>query len=148
MAGLNEVLGGGGIHHVGLRVMNFETSIKFYTEVLGLKILIDCPHPWEPDTVDHICFLDTGDGNCIEIFTGGKQDSVEFDQYRAGTYFHLALRSNKVDAVVERARKACANIIVEPLDVRLEAYNGDVKLARVAFITGPDGEQIELFHDL
>lgn len=145
MAGLNEAIGGGGFHHVGLRVMNFETSMKFYTEVLGMKILLDCPHPWEPDTVDHICLLDTGDGNCIEIFTGGKQDPVEFDQFRAGAYFHLALRSNNVDAVVERARKAGAKILVEPLDVRLEAYNGDVKLGRVAFILGPDGEQVEFF---
>jgi catechol 2,3-dioxygenase-like lactoylglutathione lyase family enzyme len=147
MAGSNEVIGGGGFHHVALRVMNFEASIKFYTEVLGMNIVFDGPHPWEPAIVDHICLLDAGDGNCIEIFTGGKQDIVEFDQYRAGAYFHIALRSNNVDAVVERARNAGTKILVEPLDVKLEAYNGDVKMGRVAFILGPDGEQIEFFQE-
>lgn len=147
MAGSNEAIGGGGFHHVALRVKNYEASITFYTEVLGMKIVFDGPHPWEPAIVEHMCLLDSGDGNCIEIFTGGKQDPVEFDQYRSGTFFHLALRSSNVDAVVERARKAGVKILVEPLDVSLEAYNGNVKKGRVAFLLGPDGEQLEFFQE-
>ena len=147
MVGSNEAIGGGGFHHVALRVKDFEASIKFYTEVLGMKIMFDGPHPLEPAIVDHICLLDSGDGVCIEIVTGGKQDTVEFDQYRAGAYLHLALRSNNVDAVVKRARNAGVKILVEPMDVRLDAYNGNVKMGRVAFIQGPDGEQIEFFQE-
>ena len=112
-----------------------------------MKIIFDGPHPLEPAIVAHICLLDTGDGNFIEIVTGGKQDPVEFDQYRSGAYIHLALRSNNVDAVVERARNAGVKILVEPMDVRLEAYNGNAKTGRVAFILGPDGEQLEFFQE-
>lgn len=146
MAGWNQTVGGGGFHHLGLRVSNYEKSIKFYTEVLGMKIAFDTPHPWEPE-VDHITFIDTGDGNFFEIFNGAKESSAGFDEYRAGTFFHVGFRSNNVDAVAERARKAGVKILLEPVDVHLLGRDGSEWDVRATYLEGPDGEQVEFLQE-
>jgi glyoxylase I family protein len=37
MTGTNSVLGGGGFHHVAVRVADFDGAVHFYSEVLGFS---------------------------------------------------------------------------------------------------------------
>ena len=56
---------------------------------------------------------------------------------------HIALRSNDVNAAIERARAAGAPITMEPKDIE---FNSEPPVpARVGFCEGPDGESIEFF---
>jgi Lactoylglutathione lyase and related lyases len=130
--GSNRVIGGGGFHHVAIRVHDFDASVKFYTEVLGFTERVR----WGEGNGRGI-LLDTGDGNYLEIFAGGAPGPKP-----EGAFLHLALRTDNVDAAVEVARAAGMEVTVEPKDVSL----GTVP-ARIAFFKGPDGEIIELFQE-
>ena len=134
MAGRNEAIGGGGIHHVAMKVPDFDESVRFYTDVLGFTEA----HRWgEGDK--RAVLLDTGDGSHVEIFAGGERRDA------AASIIHFALRSTDVDAAIERARAAGAEVTVEPTDVEIPC--DPVLPVRIAFYKGPAGETIEFFHD-
>ena len=133
MAGCNDVLGGGGIHHVAMRVKDFDASVKFYCDVLGFKEAIS----WGQGDKRAI-MLDTGDGSGFEIFAGGKGHSSD------GAYMHLAVNCVDIDGVIERVRAAGMEIRTEPKDVDIPSE--PTTSVRLAFFKGPDGEIVELFH--
>lgn len=135
MAGTNGNIAGGGIHHVALRVSDFDTSRTFYADGLGMKEV----HAWG-ETGKRALMLDTGDGSILEIFEGRPMPAdVE------GSYLHIALRTTDCDAAIEAARTAGATITVEPKDVDIPS-NPEYKV-RIAFFKGPDGEILELFQE-
>jgi glyoxylase I family protein len=135
MKGKNSTIGGGGFHHLALRVRDFDKSIKFYSEVLGFKSKIVFPHPWDKN-IKKIAMMETGDGNYMEIFSDGPKDLKT-----NGAFFHVAFRTDNVDAVIERIKKAGFGIIIEPIDLILDPDTPTI--LRVAMVKGPDGEELE-----
>ncbi|TXK83530.1 VOC family protein [Paenibacillus sp. N3.4] len=94
-------------------------------------------HGWgEGDS--RIVLLDSGDGNYIEVFAGGTGETRP-----EGSYFHVAFRSNNVDAAVETAVAAGAVVTVDPKDVILGS--NPPTPVRIAFVKGLNGEIIEFF---
>lgn len=142
MSGKNEILGGGGFHHLAIKVHDFDRTVKMYGEAFGFTPKVS----WGAKTAAgdaRAVMLDTGDGNFVEVFAGGPATPIA----PAGpmtcnaAIMHVAFRTTKIDAVIERARKAGFKVVVEPKDV---SPNGDVS-ARIAFVHGPDGEVVEFF---
>jgi glyoxylase I family protein len=131
--GTNEKIGGGGFHHLALRVYDFEASVKFYTEGLGFTQKTT----WgEGDK--RVVLLDSGDGNYMEIFAGGSAEPRP-----EGAFFHVAFRTDNVTAAVEVAVAAGATVTVNPKDA---ALGTDPSFpVKIAFVKGPDGEIIEFF---
>lgn len=134
MTGCNEVLGGGGFHHVALRAKDFDATVEFYTRVLGF-----IPRLTWGDGPARAVMLDTGDGACLEVFSGGGDEPAP-----EGALLHMALRTEDVDAAIERVRAAGAEITMEPADVDIPGE--PPAPVRIAFCKGPDGEVIEFFH--
>lgn len=135
MTGTNQSIRGGGIHHVALRVSDFDKSRGFYCDGLGMNEV----HAWG-DPGKRAAMLDTGDGSILEIFEGRPMpQDVE------GSYLHIALRTDDCDAAVDAARAAGASVTVEPKDVDIPS-KPEYKV-RIAFFTGPDGEIIEFFQE-
>ena len=134
-SGRNKVLGGGGIHHVAIKVKDFDASVKFYREALGFFPVL----AWgEGD--GRAVMLDTGRGDCIEIFAGGGAEGKP-----EGAWMHLALKCEDVDGVLEKVRAAGRRVTIEPKDVTIPgSFPLDI---RIAFFEGPDGEVLELFHE-
>jgi glyoxylase I family protein len=131
--GTNAKIGGGGFHHVALKVRDFDATLKFYVEGLGCTEAL----LWgEGDSRGAL--LDSGDGNYIEVFAGGSKE-IKPDS----AIIHFAFRSDNVDAAIEAARAAGAEITVEPKDGAFRT-NPPVPI-RIAFCKGPDGEVIEFF---
>jgi glyoxylase I family protein len=133
MTGTNQVLGGGGFHHVSMRVQDIDASIRFYTEVLGFAHKLT----WGAGPTRTV-LLDTGDGNYFEISGGGTSEPKPEGMYR-----HIALRATDLEAAIAKVRAAGAEVTVEPKDVALPSEPPTP--VRVAFFKGPDGELIELF---
>lgn len=130
--GSNQTLGGGGFHHVAIKVKNLDATVAMYKKVLGCEEVA----AWGEDTGRGI-MLDTGDGACFEIFASGNGESP------ANGFYHVALRTTKLDEVVDSARAYGLNITIEPRDIVI-ASNPPMP-ARIAFFDGLDGESIELF---
>ena len=127
---------GPGFHHVAIRATDFEATVRFYEEGLGLRRHFG----WgEGDT--RAALMDTGDGNYIEIFTGRKEGDIP-----EGGILHYALRTAELDVAYARAVAAGATPVVEPKDV--SPANADRPITfRVAFVRGLAGETIEFFQN-
>ena len=135
MAGTNTTLAGGGIHHVALRVKNFDKSLEFYSTGLGMKRV----HEWG-EQGSRAAMLDTGGGEMVEIFEGRPEPADP-----EGSFLHIALRTDDCDAAFKAAVDAGAKVRSEPKDVDIPsdpAYK-----VRIAFFFGPDGEVLELFQE-
>jgi glyoxylase I family protein len=131
----NKLIKGCGFHHVSMRVKDLEKSRKFYTEGLGFIERFS----WGVAPKKTI-LMDIGDGNYIEISQGDPNKSPE-----EGTFRHLALRADDCKTAIEYARKAGAEVTIEPKDITLSSK--PPLNIRIAFFKGPDGELIELFED-
>ena len=122
-----------GIHHIALKVSNFERSMAFYMDVLGLNPLI-----WWGEGDSRAVMLDAGDGSCLELFAGGDGNG------QPGSWFHLALKVDDCDAAYQAAITAGAACQTLPKDVDIPSQP-QVTPVRIAFIKGLDGEVIEFF---
>ena len=56
-----------GIHHITLNGADRKTSIGFWQDVLGMKLIFEQPN-LDDDTETHLYF-DCGDGRTVTIFT-------------------------------------------------------------------------------
>ena len=136
MTGHNAAIGGGGFHHVALYVKDFDASMRFYQDALGFTK----KSSWISGSGGRTVLLDTGDGNYFEVIESDASKEMPHRQK-----LHIALRSNDVDAAIERARAAGAPITVEPKDI---VFPSDPPLpVRLGFCEGPDGEGIEFFQN-
>lgn len=133
----NRILSGAGFHHIALRAREFGRSLVFYTDGLGFTLA----HQWG-EGAGRIALLDIGDGNYVELFASqpGQIPDTDGEAPVPWPYFHLALRSENVDADIARVRALGCPITIEPKSVQV---NG--KTIRVGFFLGPDGEVLEFF---
>lgn len=119
--------------HTMLRVGDLERSIKFYTEVLGMKELRRRDSPEGKYT---LAFVGYGDEDTHTVLELTYNYGVE--KYELGTaYGHIAL-------AVDNAYQACDEIRKRGGKVVREA--GPLKFGTtvIAFVEDPDGYRIEL----
>lgn len=132
---LNQVIPGCGVHHIALGVSDMERSLKFY-EQLGFSLV----RQWKSGETT-IAMVDVGDGTCLEIFSGCTGEAPT--DRTCGAYFHLALSVQDAAAAYRLALQAGAAPKKEPTSVTLASQ--PPLPAVIAFVYGPDGEQIEFF---
>lgn len=121
------------ILHTMLRVVNLETSIAFYTEVLGMKLLRRTDYPEGKFTLAFVGFTDEAHGAVIEL-----THNWETEKYDQGNAFgHIAIE-------VENAYEACETIKQRGGKVIMEAGPMKHGSTVLAFIEDPDGYKIEL----
>jgi len=120
--------------HTMLRVKNLDASVKFYTDLLGMKELRRHEVPAGEYTLAFIGYGDEKSHTVLELtYNWGKDDG-----YELGTAFgHLALGVPDIYGTCDSLRRAGAKIAREP---------GPVKFGTtvIAFIEDPDGYKIEL----
>ncbi len=123
-----------GYHHVALRAHDFDASMKFYREGLGLTEVL----AWG-EGAGRAVMLDVGGGSRLEVFAGGSgTPPVE------GAFLHVAFATADCDAALARARGAGGRVTKEPTTVTIPGQPHPA-VVRLAFCTGPDGEVIEFF---
>jgi lactoylglutathione lyase len=121
------------ILHTMLRVGEMDRSVKFYTEVLGMKLLRTTDRP---DQKYSLAFVGYDDEDRTAVLELTYNHGV--DRYDLGTaYGHVAI-------AVPDAYKACEAVKARGGKVTREA--GPVKggTSVIAFVEDPDGYKIEL----
>jgi len=119
--------------HTMLRVTDLGRSIEFYTHVLGMKVLERTENNDYRYTLVFVGYEDQADGTTIELTY-----NWDTNQYDHGNAFgHLALGVEDIYTACDNIRALGGNVTREPGPVK----GGET---HIAFITDPDGYQIEL----
>lgn len=133
-----------GFHHVAIRAVDFDTTIKFYTEGLGCTVRYEFS---VPGRIDRAAFVDAGDGRFIEVFGPGSTVQAEGRRRRSdeeateGALLHFCLRVADVEASYARALAAGATSRIAPR--RANLAGAPPAEVHIAFVDGPNGEVIE-----
>ena len=120
------------ILHTMLRVGNLERSVKFYTEVLGMKLLRTTDRPEQKYSLAFVGYEGEDRAAVLELTY-----NYGVDKYDLGAGFgHVAIEMPDV-------RKACDTVRAKGGSVTREA--GPVKggATVIAFVQDPDGYKIE-----
>lgn len=117
--------------HSMIRVKDIDKSLKFYTEILNMKLsekrrLDDC----------ELYFLDDESGCCQLELT--YNDETPKDGYINGNAFgHFAFSVESFEEFTKKLNKFGLEYLYEPFDLT-------GKGSMIAFINDPDGNEIEL----
>ncbi len=116
--------------HTMLRVGNLDRSVDFYTHVMGMKHVRTAPN--EKYKYTNV-FLASEDGFELELTYNWGVTEYE----HGGAFGHIAFGVKDVYAVCEHIKKKGGNVTREAGPVK-----GGTTV--IAFVTDPDGYQIEL----
>lgn len=101
-----------GLAHIGISTKDMEKSIRFYTEILGGKILMEIE---EPKGTPWIVTVIYPDGSCVELFYPRPQQFPLGDKLGRN---HLALRVDDIRALEARLDAWSVPITSRPKIVR------------------------------
>lgn len=120
------------ILHTMLRVTDLERSLKFYQEVLGMRLLRRREYPEGRFTLAFVGYQDEADGAVLELTW-----NWDTDRYELGTaYGHIAIE-------VPDAAAACAEVSARGGRVTRPAGPMKHGTTVIAFVEDPDGYKIE-----
>ncbi|TVY06854.1 VOC family protein [Paenibacillus cremeus] len=122
------------LEHIGVKVNDMDASVKFYTEVLGMRLA----NRARLDDGVELGFLSFPDSDNIEIELIGRGSDGLSDN---GKVHHIAFTVSDIEAEVERLK----GLGVTMIDEEPREILGGVK---IAFFFGPDGERLEYFQPL
>lgn len=123
--------GNSSLSHIAISCSSIENSIAFYTETLGFKVNES---------------LGRNNGN-IKIDIGGATyiELFPFEMYKSsghGVIAHFAINVESIDQTTKYLASKDISILRGPFEIK---SNDDHRVVRIiAFIAGPDGEEIEL----
>ena len=121
------------ILHSMIRVNNLEDSIKFYTEVLGMKILREKEYPEGKFSLAFLGYGKEAEDTVIELTY-----NWDTSYYEHGNAFgHIAIEVDDIYKVCEEIRDKGTKVIRDPGPMM-----GSKLL--LAFIEDPNGYKIEL----
>jgi lactoylglutathione lyase len=118
--------------HTMLRVGDLERSIKFYTEVLNMKLLRKQDYPDGKFTLAFVGYGSENEHTAIELTH--NWDTASYDIGNA--YGHIALEVDDAYQACEHVKKAGGKVVREAGPMK----HGTII---IAFIEDPDGYKIE-----
>ena len=124
------------ILHTMLRVGDLDTSIAFYCDRLGMKLLRRKDYPNGEFTLAFVGYGDERDSAVLELtYNYGRRS------YALGEAFgHIAIGTDDLVATCDRLRSAGVKIVREPGPMKHGA-------TKIAFVEDPDGYRIELIEE-
>lgn len=119
--------------HTMIRVGDLERSLKFYTEVLGMRLLRRRDYPDGKFTLAFVGYGEESEQAVIELtYNWGV------DKYDLGNAFgHIALGVPDVFKACEEIKRRGGRVVREPGPMK---HGSSV----IAFVEDPDGYRIEL----
>jgi glyoxylase I family protein len=130
---MHNAIGARGFHHIALAASDFDRSLEFYRDGIGLEIFRAWGAPGE-----RAVMLDAGNGNCLEIFE--RREST--GDASEGRLLHFAFRVENCRAAHHAVQEAGGREKQPPRDVDIPS--NPPYAVTISFLFGPDGAEIEL----
>jgi lactoylglutathione lyase len=118
--------------HTMLRVGDLQRSVKFYTEVLGMKLLRTTDRPEQKYSLAFVGYDDEERASVLELTYNYGVDKYEM----GGAFGHIAIGVPDVAGACSKVRAAGGKVTREPGPVK-----GGTSV--IAFVEDPDGYKIE-----
>lgn len=122
--------------HTMLRVGNLDSSIAFYTEVLGMQLLRRHEYPEGKFTLAFLGYGPESDQTVIELTYNWGVESYEL----GSAFGHLAIGVDDIYATCEAVKARGGKVVREPGPMK---HGSTV----IAFIEDPDGYKIEFIQE-
>lgn len=119
--------------HTMLRVGNLEESIRFYCDVLGMKLLRQKDYPSGEFTLAFVGYGDESDHTVIELTYNWGVDSYDLGD----GYGHIAIGVEDIYKTCEEIKARGGTVVREPGPMK---HGSTV----IAFVKDPTGYKIEL----
>ncbi|QOV23630.1 lactoylglutathione lyase [Anabaenopsis elenkinii] len=119
--------------HTMLRVGNLEESLKFYCEILGMKLLRQKDYPGGEFTLAFIGYGDESQNTVIELTYNWGVEKYDL----GNAYGHIALGVDDIYTTCEAIKEQGGKVTREPGPMK---HGSTV----IAFVEDPDGYKIEL----
>ena len=121
------------ILHTMIRVNDLDESLRFYTEVLGMKLLRKKDYEGGRFTLAFVGYDDEDKSAVLELTHNWDTHSYDL----GNAFGHVALGTSDIKATVEKVRAAGGKVTREP---------GPMKHGTtvIAFVEDPNGYKIEL----
>lgn len=116
-----------------LRVGNLEESLKFYCDLLGMKLLRQKDYPGGKFTLAFVGYGEESDHTVLEL-----THNWETDHYDLGdAYGHIAIGVDDIYGTCDRIKQQGGNVVREPGPMK---HGSTV----IAFVQDPNGYKVEL----
>ena len=121
------------VHHLAIICSDYETSKRFYTEVLGFSIAAE---HYRAERKSYKLDLKLGDGYVIELFSFPDSPKRPSRPEACGLR-HLAFETDNVALALEELK--AKGVVCEP--IRVDEFTGK----RFTFFSDPDDLPLELY---
>ncbi|HOO57572.1 MAG TPA: VOC family protein [bacterium] len=118
--------------HFGIKCSDIEASLKYYTEVIGLKKL------YALEVMGAPCFFLGNDTFEVELEKANSKDEPPTNGPVFGLS-HFAFEVDDIDGLAEDLKQRGAEFMLPPIQIR--------PTRKIAFIKAPDGVLIQLIQD-
>ncbi|NEQ40180.1 MAG: lactoylglutathione lyase [Okeania sp. SIO3I5] len=119
--------------HTMLRVNNLEESLKFYCDVLGMKLLRQKDYPGGEFTLAFVGYGDESDHTVLELTYNWGTDKYDL----GNAYGHIALGVDDIYSTCEQIKAQGGKVSREPGPMK---HGSTV----IAFVEDPNGYKVEL----
>jgi lactoylglutathione lyase len=119
--------------HTMLRVGNLEDSLKFYCDVLGMKLLRRKDYPAGEFTLAFVGYGEESDHSVLELTHNWGVEKYDL----GNAYGHIALGVDDIYATCETIKQLGGKVVREPGAMK---HGSTV----IAFVEDPDGYKVEL----
>lgn len=119
--------------HTMLRVADLEESIRFYCDVLGMKLLRQKDYPGGEFTLAFVGYGDEADHTVLELTYNWGVDHYDLGE----GYGHVAIGVDDIYATCEAIRAKGGEVVREPGPMK---HGSTV----IAFVKDPTGYKVEL----
>lgn len=119
--------------HTMLRVCNLDESLKFYCDVLGMKLLRKKDYPGGEFTLAFVGYGDESNHSVIELTHNWGTDKYDL----GNAYGHIAIGVDNIYETCAQLRLKGGKVVREPGPMK---HGSTV----IAFVEDPDGYKIEL----
>ena len=119
--------------HTMLRVGNLEESLKFYCELLGMKLLRQKDYPGGEFTLAFVGYGDESDHTVLELTYNWGTDKYDF----GNAYGHIAIGVDDIYGTCEQIKSRGGKVVREAGPMK---HGSTV----IAFVEDPNGYKVEL----